>query len=146
MKMIHLALVGLILFGLAHIARGADYVEDITQYGPTLGAYVRVIERVDSNDPKLGLSLSYLQGLRHMWMYTFAIEGWNNAEEVNPDITFGEMLAVTIDCIRETPPLVLYKDLLLREMKPSQSDQYLAVVVHDVLQTKCQQWLKLQKE
>ena len=145
MKMIHLALVGLILFGLAHIARGADYVEDLTQYGPTLGRYVEYVETIADPQEKAN-ALSYLQGLRHMWMYTFSIEGWNNAEEVNPDITFGEMLAVTIECIKETPDLVLYDDLRLREMKPSQSDQYLAVVVHDVLLTKCQQWLKSQKE
>ncbi len=142
MKMIHLALVGLILFGLAHVARGAEYVEDITTYGPTLSTYVEYVENI-ANAEEQGNALSYLQGLRHMWIFTFAVEGFDKAEEEQPGmVTYDDMLRVSAQCVATTPDLVLYDDLLREEMKPRAGDNYLVIIVHDVLLLACRKWLK----
>ena len=141
MKMIHLTLVGLILFGLAHIARGADYVEDITTYGPTLSHYVDYVENI-ANAGERGNALSYLQGLRHMWIFTFAVEGYEKAQDENADLSYEDMLRISAQCVNETTDLVLYDDLLREEMKPEAGDNYLVIIVHDVLLLQCRQWLK----
>ncbi len=142
MKMIHLVLVGLILVGFALVARGADYVEDITTYGPTLTGYVEYVENI-ANAEEQGNALSYLQGLRHMWIFTFAVEGFKEAEETLPGaVSYEDMLQVAAQCVDETTDLVLYDDLRLLEMSPEHGDNYFVVETHDVLLLQCRKWLR----
>ena len=144
MRIIHLTLVAIILFGLSQIAKGAEYVASIERFGPTLSGYVEYVEEHANADEQAN-ALSYLQGLRHMWVFTFAVEGFNKAQEVNDTITYDDMLLVAAQCVDTTPDLVLYQDLLLEEMKPALGDNFLVVAVHDILLRECRDWLRTQE-
>ena len=123
---------------------GADLEHDIKRYGPTLSGYVEYVEDIADAEMQAN-ALSYLQGLRHMWVFTFASDGYTEAQELDADITYDEMLVVAAQCVDETPDLVLYQDLLSEEMKPSQQDEFLVVAVHDILLENCRTWLRTQE-
>ena len=144
MGAIHLTLVAIIVLMLSQVAKGAEYVASIERFGPTLSGYIEYVEEHADADEQSN-ALSYLQGLRHMWVFTFAAEGFKEAELLNEDITYDDMLLVAAQCVDKTPDLVLYEDLLLAEMKPNSDDEFLVAAVHDVLLVKCREWLRTQE-